>query len=310
MTRALKSHLKHADQIALLKARGLAICDDGAAVRALAHYGYYRLAGYCFPLREQASSAGASVAFRLGSSLELVCQIAEFDKSLRLLVLNAIETIEIATRVAIAYRLGELDATAHLKPRFLDGKFCCGSPSKHDRWVQKYQATVKSSKEDFVIHHRLTYGGAMPIWVGIELWSFGDLSKFYEGMKHKDRAAIANLFGGLDGADFGSWLRNLSFARNVAAHHGRLWNRTNPESPRLPSTDRAPKLTHLTIPAARRTKLYTTLCLLRTLLVTCESDLEWHRKLKSVARMFPATPLIGLSAAGFPDDWDTLPLWA
>lgn len=310
MIRPLKVHLTHADQVAILKTRGLIISDDAVAVRALAHYGYYRLAGYSFPLREPEQGNGVPPPFKSGASLDLVCQIAEFDKSLRLLVLNAIETVEIATRVAIAYRLGRIDAEAHMKPTFLDGNFSRGKPSKHDRWMEKYADTVASSKEEFVIHHNHEYGGKMPIWVGIELWSFGMLSRFYEGMKHKDRAFVANSFGALDAAVFGSWLRNLSFARNVAAHHSRLWNRTNPEVPSLPDKLRAPRLVHLTTPDARRTKVYATLCILRCLLTICQSDQEWHTKLKKLARTFPTTPLITLGAAGFPPDWDTLPLWS
>lgn len=294
----------------MLKGRGLTISDDVVAVRALAHYGYYRLAGYSFPLRESEQDNGVPPLFKDGASLDLVCQIAEFDKSLRLLVLNAIETVEIATRVAIAYRLGRVDAEAHLKPTFLDGNFCRGNPSKHDQWLTKYADTVASSKEEFVLHHIRKYAGKMPIWVGIELWSFGMLSRFYEGMKHKDRALVANSFGALDAAVFGSWLRNLSFARNVAAHHSRLWNRTNPEVPSLPDRQRAPRLAHLATPEVRRTKVYATLCILRSLLTNCQSDQEWHIKLKNLARTFPPTPLISLGAAGFPPDWEALPLWS
>lgn len=312
----LKKHLTHAAQISLLKSRGLSISDDATAERILTHYGYYRLAGYSFPLREAPRPEGEPSPFKPEASLELVCQIAEFDKSLRLLVLNAIETIEIATRVAIAYRLGKYDPEAHLMPQFMDGNFTKRptdpkkTQSSHAEWVQKFQDTVLASKEDFVLHHTNTYGGKMPIWVGVELWSFGMLSRFFEGIKFQDRQQIANGFGGLSGEVFGSWLRNLSFARNVAAHHARLWNRTNSIEPKFPPWERAPKLMHLRDVSSRPTKIYTTLCLLRTLLASCQSDQEWHTKLKNLARTFPSTPLISLTAAGFPIDWETLPLWA
>jgi len=275
----------------------------------LSHYGYYRLAGYSFPFRELPSIAGVAANFKAGTTLDLVCKIAEFDKALRLLALNGIETVEIAARTAIAHRLGKIDQEAHLKPALLDGKFSRGNPSKHQEWVAKYKKLVAESKEDFAIHHRNTYGGSMPIWVGIELWSFGMLSRFFEGMERRDKAFVANQFGAIDSDVFGSWLRNLSFARNVAAHHSRFWNRTNPEVPRLPDASRAPKLAHVATPELRKGKAYATLAILRTLLQSCQSDPAWHTKLKNVVHMFPATPLIGLSAAGFPPDWEALPLW-
>lgn len=306
LKKPLKAYLPHAAQIQLLKSRGLDIPDDDIATRALKHYGYYRLAGYSFPLRAAPRTDGTASPFRDGASIDLVCQIAEFDKSLRLLVLNAIETVEIACRVAIAYYLGRFDPKAHLNPKLLDGKFCRGSPSPYDDWIRKHEETVYASKEDFVLHHQAEYGGEMPIWVSAELWSFGMLSRFYDGMQHQGRAAVATQFGGLSAAEFSSWLRNLAFARNVAAHHARLWNRTSAISPSLPSWT---KLAHLRDPITRLTKIYTTLCLLRVLLQHCQGDVNWHIKLKSLANSFPATSLIDLTAAGFPTDWQTLPLW-
>jgi abortive infection bacteriophage resistance protein len=204
VSRTLKPHLSYSDQIKLLKSRGLGISDEVTAAETLAHYGYYRLAGYSFPLRDVVVTPYVAANFKTGATLELVREIAEFDKALRLLMLNGIETVEIATRTAIAHRLGRLDPQAHLNPKLLDGRFCNGSTSRHQEWIVKYNKLVADSKEDFVVHHRTVYGGSMPIWVGIELWSFGMLSRFFEGMQQRDRAHIANQFGALDSDVFGS----------------------------------------------------------------------------------------------------------
>lgn len=41
---------------------------------------------------------------------------------------------------------------------------------------------------------------------------------------------------GLDGSVLGSWLHALSYVRNLAAHHPRLWNRSTPSNQLLPGT--------------------------------------------------------------------------
>jgi abortive infection bacteriophage resistance protein len=46
-----------------------------------------------------------------------------FDKKLRLLALDALERIELALQVDIAYRFGRRDDCAHLKPHLLQQKF-------------------------------------------------------------------------------------------------------------------------------------------------------------------------------------------
>jgi abortive infection bacteriophage resistance protein len=65
----------------------------------------------------------------------------------------------------------------------------------------------------------------LPIWVSVELWEFGMLSTFYQGMSVVDKSVIAMKYGVPDWQVMQSWLRSLNFVRNVAAHHSRLWNK-------------------------------------------------------------------------------------
>lgn len=100
---------------------------------------------------------------------------------------DAIERVEIAIRVDIAHLLGEHDAFAHTNPGLLHG-----NPTKkinpktgktdYQDWIDKYNGLVARSKEDFVKHYRSKYGTPLPIWVAVELWDFGPLSTFYQGM--------------------------------------------------------------------------------------------------------------------------------
>ena len=72
--------------------------------------------------------------------------------------------------------------------------------------------------------HYIDKYGRLPIWVAIEVWDFGLLSKLFSGLKVPDKNAIAQKYGSEDGNLFQKWLRSLNFIRNVSAHHSRLWN--------------------------------------------------------------------------------------
>ena len=113
--RPLKTHKSFPEQLSVLRSRGLTIGNEPGALAALQRLGYYRLSGYFYPLRKTnpVGIPGRPDDFAEGASFELVLQLAEFDKKLRMLALDALETIEVALRVCIAHRLGRLDPEAH-----------------------------------------------------------------------------------------------------------------------------------------------------------------------------------------------------
>lgn len=126
----LKPWKTMADQLALLKSRGLQVDDETAALDYLARIGYYRLSGYWYPLREidKAESAAQNKPIRTdnfiaNSHFEDVVKLYVFDKRLRLLALDALERIEMAIRVDVAHLLGEQDTCAHENPACLHGNF-------------------------------------------------------------------------------------------------------------------------------------------------------------------------------------------
>ena len=312
--KALKPHKTYAQQLDLLQQRGLAVADRDAALIALERLGYYRLSGYFYPLRKTLppDQSGRQDDFQPGASFELVTALAEFDKRMRLLALYAIETIEIAVRVAVAYRLGRLDPLAHRQAKLFDGRFTApgrqGGPSRHARWLTRFDALCEQSSEDFVVHHDAAYGGQLPLWAAIEVWDFGLLSRFFQGMQSRDQNAVANRYG-LDGASLESWLRGFNFVRNVSAHHSRLWNRRNPEIPRLPSIDRCRWLACLHQDTDARSRMFGAFSCMALMLRTLAPQSEWRSWVKALATTFPQTDLLTIRSAGFVDGWQGLPLW-
>lgn len=228
------------EQLGILKNRGLLVDNESAALDYLDRIGYYRLSGYWYSFREleitQTDHRSLSYLrknqFLENSRFEDAVKLYIFDKKLRLLALDALERIEMAVRVDIAHLLGKQDIHAHENPQLFHGHFSRkvikkgrdAGKTKHQVWLERHiQMLSRARREPFVEHYNQKYG-RLPIWVAVEVWDFGLMSKLYDGMKPADQLGIANKYGAIDGQTFAGWLRSFNFVRNVSAHHSRLWN--------------------------------------------------------------------------------------
>ena len=226
-----KPYLPLPDQLSLLKQRGLQVADDAAALDCLHRNGYYRLSAYWYPFRE-ISAGRRSDTFLKGSHFEDAVKLYGFDKNFKLLLLDALERVEIAVRAEIALLLGARDPFAHTNPSLFHPRFVSGQPphgiSKHREWLDKLDKQVMRSRDEFILHYERQYGSRspLPIWIAIELWDFGMLSHFFGGLQIKDREAIAGRFSVPDWRLMESWLWSLNYVRNVIAHHGGSGTRT------------------------------------------------------------------------------------
>nr|WP_182263112.1 Abi family protein [Rhodococcus sp. UFZ-B548] len=115
------------EQRELLQSRGMTISDTTAAERWLHSIGYYRLSGYWYPHRIRNQPAGSTPViedhFTPGTSFEQILDLYEFDRKLKLLVLDAIERIEVAMRLRVGHTLGRRGAFAHTDPNALSTEF-------------------------------------------------------------------------------------------------------------------------------------------------------------------------------------------
>jgi len=91
------------DQIALLRERGMVIDNVQQATWALSHISYYRLRAYW--LYYEADPESGKHIFKDGTTLEAVLALYEFDRHLRLLLMDALERIEVAARGAWAHQM-------------------------------------------------------------------------------------------------------------------------------------------------------------------------------------------------------------
>lgn len=318
-----KPYLTVQQQLSLLKLRGLVITDDAAALSSLGRIGYYRLSAYWYPFRKtallqdpvtQKITVQRLDTFHQDASFQHALQLYVFDKRLRLLVLDALERIEIAVRVDVAYELGRRNPFAHTDGSLLHGNFAkkvnpATGKTKHQDWLDKYEQVLRRSREDFVKHYKQKYGLPLPIWVSIEIWEFGMLSTFFEGMVIADKAAIAAKYEVPDWKIMQSWLRALNFVRNVAAHHSRLWNKNLVDQPKLPKRGEMSDFDPLAEQPEIGSRLYVVLCILIFLMRRIGPNSSWPQRLRQLLDEFPVLPSQTIRDMGFPSDWKTQPLW-
>jgi abortive infection bacteriophage resistance protein len=300
------------------------ITEPAKAASCLERIGYYRLSGYWYPMRKSAKvlnpNGNTTITvfdnFRDGVEFLNVMNLYVFDKKLRMLILDAIERVEVGLRVAVALELGRRDPRAHLNPSELHGKFSKkpafrgANTTHHGEWLKKYRENVKRSNEEFVTHFYHRYpDDELPIWMAIELWDFGGLSHLLAGMKIPDQDALARKFSINDRELFVSWVRAINGVRNACAHHSRIWNKPLVDNPVVPKPFEDTVLHHIRGNTNAQTRLYAVAVALQFLMRTINPTSTWGARLKQHWSTFVPSPGVELGQTGFPAGWDALPLW-
>lgn len=296
------------------------ISDQQKAERYLRHIGYYRLSAYWYPCREVDLSGGDTSivrfdTFQTATRFADIVDLYVFDKRLRLLFLDAIERIEVSMRTAIALEIGAISPWAYLDPQIYKDTFTAKQAnqpqSQFDKWKEKLSYQRALSKESFVTHFSNKYPRSdLPIWIAVELWDFGMLSKLLSGLDPKHSREISSSFGAGRRPDIiPAWVRSLNIVRNICAHHARLWNRISPFEVKSVQGDVVSSLDHLWDPIVDRKRTYSAAAVMQFLMKEINPDSSWSDRLSELVRTFPSTDHFRLSDAGFPDDWYTESLW-
>ncbi len=286
-----KPWLSYQSQIAHLLSRGLIVPNPKAAESFLSHVNYYRLSGYCLAFEESRNQFWSGVTF------EDVRGAYQFDLTLRDLLTEALEVIEIDLRTCFACHFGQSHgAFGHTDSANFHHTF------DHVNWVARLHEEVNRSSELFVEHFRNTYADYpdLPIWMLMEIVSFGTLTRMYRGMDKTDQKAIAGRYG-VQPIDLGTIILHFVYVRNLCAHHARLWDRVWDIKPSLP---RGAFWQKPHVPGNDR--LYSTLLLLYRCLKWCPAigslAADWRTRLFALLD-HPPNVLTALAKMGMPPTW-------
>ena len=202
------------EQVDLLESRGIIIGDRATAVRYLSRISYYRLVGYLLP-------------FKIGDDLyspvtfKMLTGLLSFDQQIRSLILKYAEHVEISLRTFVVSAFTSIpgcDGFEYLDYGIFINKY------KHARMMETIELEKRRSKELFVKHYNKKYHGNMPIWVAIEMLTFGQLVIFYGNMHRFLRYTVAQQYQqGIPAKTLDALIDSFRDLRNRCAHFGRLY---------------------------------------------------------------------------------------
>ncbi len=293
---------QQADQ--LIK-RGL-IADRNFLIERLRVVSYYRLSGYWYTFRKPDPNNPKCRLddFEPDTQFDTIWNRYAFDRHLRLVVMDAVERIEVAARTAIAYH----HAQTHGPFAYADDPAFLPSIDKkdYDQFLGSIQREKKRSKERFVRHFQSKYGSHhsdLPIWMAIEIMSFGSVLTMYRGCSPAIRQAVAQPIG-VHETVFESWLLALNTVRNICAHHGRLWNREIGTKPSIPRKRKNPDW-HTPV-EIKNNRMFGVLTICKWSLDRIAPQSSWADRLRVLLANYPEIPLVSM---GFPENWQKSPIW-
>ena len=292
-------------QLERLSSRGIVIQDKHAARHYLSYISYYRFCGYAIEF--EGEFVNGEKQYRRGTTFEQVLDCYVFDRKLRLLVIDAIERIEIAIRTVMINELALKynDAHWYLNKSLFLPKF------RHDDLIQsikketQYKAqdgSVQDKKrERFIKHYYDKYQTPeLPaVWMVAEVLPLGAWSMIFANLVDRENQKIICKHFGISYGVMESWLHALTYLRNLCAHHSKLWSRNFTLKP-LIANDYRRQL-------EKNSRFSAQAAILKIFLNVISPSSEWSKHLRALITQHPQ---IDVKKMGFREGWQSDAFWS
>jgi abortive infection bacteriophage resistance protein len=291
----LKPSLSLDEQIALLENRGLIIENPQRLHRYLRFIGYYRLSGYFryFQIKDDPLNR-----FQPNTTFDQTLRCYIFDRKLRLMIMDAVERIEVAFRTIVSNWMSQkFGAHWYLdKCRFLPN-------FDHEDFIKKIQKETgylnQNRRNEFCSHYFKTYShpNLPPSWMVAELLSIGTWSSVYNHLPYSEKKPISDTFEIPSGV-LASWMHAITYLRNLCAHHMRIWNRLFTVKPAFAKKFQTQMRDNH--------RFYAYAVILNVLLRIIADGSKWHQRLYDLLQDYDDLPK---NEMGFPENWQQDPFW-
>ena len=202
------------EQIELLKNRKVVIENENFAKKFLRIHNYYFVTGYLHPYKTSEDKY-KNISFN-----EIATQI-KFDMRLREICMYALDIIEKGLKTIIAYEFSHNYENGNIAYAY--SLYFPNNEDKHTRLMGHYNVSLNNNKElPYVKHNMKTYG-ILPTWVAIELFTLGNIEKFFSMLDTNTKKKIEDMIG-FPKNKIQNWIENLRIFRNMVAHNQRLYN--------------------------------------------------------------------------------------
>lgn len=208
----------------LFKQRGMEILDTD--IEKLKHINYYKLKEFAHPLsKTQKINGQITVSYENVSFSEVLMRYYQ-DKNLRIYLLHAIEKIEVSVKTELSHKLGlKYGPFGYLS--FYQwvhrGKYPAFTieEKQYKFKISLLKSMKRQQSAEFSRKENLNSDGFPSIWLGIDLLTFGELVIILDLLNSSLLSEIASKYNS-SSEEFLSWMKCLSFIRNICAHNGNL----------------------------------------------------------------------------------------
>ncbi|MGI9228809.1 MAG: Abi family protein [Gammaproteobacteria bacterium] len=290
-----------AEQVDWLQRHGMSISDLAHAEHNLRFIGFYRLSGYWIPFQYRDNSHSHD-DFKPNTAFDLVLDHYFFDRKLRVLIIDALERIEVAARSTISNTMSvQFGPHSYLDPsRFTQKDF------DHKKFLERIlfetgiEPPNRHKKTNFIRHYLNKYDRPTepPSWMVFETLPFGSVSFVYQKIGTSPKRTVANSFG-ISQDLMQYWLHASSHLRNLCAHHSRIWNREFGIAPKIAKGEG-----HC---VAKPKRFYWHAVAIQTMLRAISSETRWGGRLQDLLSSHPGIPIAHM---GFPNDWAKQSFWS
>lgn len=254
-----KEYKTYRQLLSKLRSRGMVInkgSQGSRAMRILEQENYYNVVnGYKTLFLEHEATDGNDEKYKEGTSFDEVYSLYCFDREVRNIYLKYLLKLENSLKTVISHefsseyghdnylRLSNFQSTASTEPgdlSYIAKKNNLKLPKDIKR-VQQISAEENAaavtkligdihqeiarqmSKHHQVVTHYMTQHGYIPLWVLVNVLTFGKITNFYLCMKPEDKIRVAKTFS-VNVKELHKYMTMLGLARNKCAHDERFYD--------------------------------------------------------------------------------------
>ncbi|UKS54352.1 Abi family protein [Mycoplasma feriruminatoris] len=227
------------EQIEILKSRGLKITDKQRTIEILKQENYYNIVNGYKDLFLEKNSFNNEDKFVEDTSFEELYSLFLFDRELRSVLLKYILLFERNFKTIVAYNFSK----KYNKDNRVDSYLY--PENYRDNYIEVLDfisalnkiIISKSEKTDYIKHYIEKYGH-IPLWVAVNIMSFGNMTFMFKILKDEDKNQIVYYYVNrflktkeltsfesiIRDKTFLSGLKVLNIVRNICAHEERMYN--------------------------------------------------------------------------------------
>lgn len=226
---AEKIYKSYRQQLNILRSRGMDITKGSRAsraIRVLERENYYNVInGYKDLFLASKATPTAEETYIQGTTFDEVYALYNFDREVRNTYFKYLLKIENTFKTIIAHEFSALYGhDNYLKIENFDtsSEYHISSAIKLIGDIQQETARQMSKHHQAVTHY-MTEHGYIPLWVLVNVLTFGKIENFYKNMKPSDKTTIARHFG-LQPNELAKFMHMLTLARNKCAQDERFFD--------------------------------------------------------------------------------------